>query len=64
MHKSLDNIRSDYRHKVTAEIVKIKESQMVIKNGTVSGMLKNKHLYKAKAHKNFYEFEGAIVMFL
>jgi len=47
LHKRLDNIRTDYRHKVTTEIVKTKPSRIVMESLNISGMMKNKHLSKA-----------------
>lgn len=56
-HKNLDNIRTDYRHKVTTEIVKAKPSRIVVESLNISGMLKNKHLSKSIAQQGFYEFK-------
>ncbi|WP_055665370.1 RNA-guided endonuclease InsQ/TnpB family protein [Desnuesiella massiliensis] len=60
LHKKLDNIRTDYRHKVTTEIVKAKPSRIVMENLNISGMLKNKHLSKAVAQQSLYEFKTMI----
>ena len=57
LHKKLDNIRNDYRHKVTTEIVKTKPSRIVMESLNISGMLKNKHLSKAIAKQGLYEFK-------
>jgi putative transposase len=57
LHKNLDNIRTDYRHKITTEIVKAKPSRIVMESLNISGMLKNKHLSKAVAKQGFYEFK-------
>ena len=57
LHKKLDNIRTDYRHKVTTEIVKTKPSRIVMENLNIRGMLKNRHLSKAVAQQGFYEFK-------
>ena len=57
LHKKLDNIRTDYRHKVTTEIVKTKPSRIVMESLNISGMLKNKHLSKAVAKQGFYELK-------
>jgi len=56
LHKRLDNIRTDYRHKVTTEIVKTKPTRIVMESLNVSGMMKNKHLSKAIQQQGFYEF--------
>ena len=60
LHKKLDNIRTDYRHKVTTEIVKTKPSRIVMESLNISGMLKNKHLSKSVAQQGLYEFKTMI----
>lgn len=60
LYKRLDNIRIDYRHKVTTEIVKTKPSRIVMESLNISGMLKNKHLSKAVAQQGFYEFKAML----
>ena len=57
LHKNLDNIRTDYRHKITTEIVKTKPSLIVMESLNVKGMMKNKHLSKAVAQQGFFEFK-------
>lgn len=56
VYKHLDNIRTNYIHKVTTKIVKAKPSRVVMEDLNVMGMMKNKHLSKAIAHQNFYKF--------
>lgn len=60
VHRKLDNIRTDYRHKATTEIVKTKPSRIVMENLNVVGMMKNKHLSKAIQKQGFYEFKVMI----
>ncbi len=60
VHKKLDNIRIDYRHKVTTEIVKTKPSRIVMETLSVKGMMKNRHLSKAVAQQGFFEFKTMI----
>ena len=60
LHNRLDNIRNDYRHKVTTEIVKTKPSCIVMECLNVSGMMKNRHLSKAIANQGFFEFKKMI----
>ncbi len=60
LHKRLDNIRTDYRHKVTTEIAKTKPSRIVMESLHVSRMMKNKHLSKAIQQQGFYEFSRFI----
>ena len=54
-HK-LTNIRKDYIHKVTTDIVKREPSFIVIEDLNISGMLKNKHLSKSVQEQCFYRF--------
>ncbi len=56
LHKRLKNIRTDYIHKTTTEIVKTKPSRIVMEDLNVVGMMKNKHLSKAIQEQNLYEF--------
>ena len=60
LHKRLDNIRTDYRHKVTTEIVKTKPSRIVMESLNVKGMMQNKHLSKSIAQQGLYEFKTMI----
>ena len=60
LHKRLADIRTDYLHQTTAEIVKNKPSQIVMENLNVKGMMKNKHLAEAIAKQKFYEFKRQI----
>ena len=54
-HK-LTNIRKDYIHKVTTDIVKREPSFITIEDLNITGMLKNKHLAKSVQQQNFYRF--------
>ena len=56
LNHKLTNIRNDYIHKVTTDIVKREPSFIVIEDLKVSGMLKNKHLSKAVQEQSFYKF--------
>lgn len=58
--KRLTNIRQDYLHQTTSEIVKRKPSFICIEDLNVSGMMKNKHLSKAIQQQGFYEFRRQI----
>jgi putative transposase len=60
LHKTLANIRTDYKHKTTTEIVKTKPSRIVMETLNVSGMLKNRHLSKAISKQGFFEFKTMI----
>ena len=52
----LTNIRDNYLHKVTSEIVNRKPMFITIEDLNVNGMMKNKHLSKAVQEQKFYEF--------
>jgi len=58
--KRLTNIRHDYIHQTTSEIVKRKPSFICIEDLNVSGMMKNRHLSKAVQQQGFYEFRRQI----
>jgi putative transposase len=51
----INNIRIDYIHKMTTEIVRTKPSRIVIEDLNVKGMMKNKHLAREIQNCNFYE---------
>ena len=54
-HK-LTNIRNDYIHQVTTEIINRKPKFIVLEYLNVSGMMKNRHLAKAIQQQNLYHF--------
>ena len=58
--KRLTNIRHDYLHQITSEIVKRKPSFICMEDLNVSGMMKNKHLSKAVQQQKLYEFRKQI----
>ena len=58
--KRLTNIRQNYLHQITSEIIKRKPSFICIEDLNVSGMMKNKHLSKAIQQQCFYEFRRQI----
>ena len=58
--KRLTNIRHNYLHQTTSEIVKRKPSFICIEDLNVSGMMKDKHLSKAIQKQCFYEFRRQI----
>jgi len=58
--KRLTNIRHDYIHQTTSEIIKRKPSFICIEDLNVSGMMKNRHLSKAVQQQGFYEFRRQI----
>ena len=58
--KRLTNIRHNYLHQTTSEIVKRKPSFICIEDLNVSGMMKNRHLSKEVQQQGFYEFRRQI----
>ncbi|MDE6679504.1 MAG: transposase, partial [Ruminococcus sp.] len=60
LYRKLANIRNNYLHQTTTEIVKTKPSRIVMETLNVKGMMKNKHLAKAIQKQKFYEFKRQI----
>lgn len=60
IYKRLTDIRDNYLHQVTSEIVKTKPSRIVMEDLNVRGMMKNRHLSRAIAEQKFYEFKRQI----
>ena len=58
-HRLMD-IRQNYLHQTTSEMIKRKPSFICIEDLNVSGMMKNKHLSKAVQQQGFYEFRRQI----
>lgn len=60
LYRKLNNIRTNYIHQITAEIVKAKPSKIVMEDLNISGMMKNKHLAKSISNQKWYEFKRQI----
>ena len=56
----LTNIRYNYMHQTTSEIIKREPSFICMEDLNVSGMMKNRHLSKAVQQQCFYEFRRQI----
>ena len=56
LNHRLTNIRGNYLHQITSEIIKRNPSFITIEDLNVSGMMKNKHLSKAIQQQKLYEF--------
>lgn len=56
IHRKLSNIRLNYLHQITSEIVKTKPSKIVIEDLDISRMLKNRYLSEKISEQNFYKF--------
>jgi transposase, IS605 orfB family len=61
LYRKLTNIRNNYIHQVTTEIVKTKPSRIVLEDLNISGMMKNKYRAKAIAEAKWYEFRRQIL---
>lgn len=51
----ISDIRNNYRHTLTHQLVEKKPSRIVIEDLNVKGMMKNKHLSEAIGKQGFYE---------
>ena len=60
LHKRINDIRHDYVHQTTREIVKTKPSQIVMESLNIRGLLKNKHLARYIQENCWYEFKRQI----
>ena len=60
MYRRLTNIRQNYLHQTTTEIIKREPSFICVEDLNVSGMMKNRHLSKAVQQQKFYEFRRQI----
>ena len=57
IERQITNIRNNYLHQTTTEIVKTKPSRIVMEDLNVKGMMKNKHLAGAIQEQKWYEFK-------
>ena len=60
LYRKISNIRTNYIHQVTTEIVKNKPSRIVLEDLNIRGILKNKHLSKSVSDSKWYEFRRQI----
>ena len=60
LNHRLTNIRQNYLHQTTTEIVKSKPSYIVLEDLNIKGMMKNKHLSQAVQQQGFGEFRRQI----
>nr|DAX80908.1 MAG TPA: endonuclease [Bacteriophage sp.] len=60
LYRRLLNIRTNYIHQTTTEIVKTKPSRIVLENLNVRGMMKNRHLSNSLTCQKLYEFRRQI----
>lgn len=60
LYRKLSNIRNNYIHQVTTEIVKNKPSRIVLEDLNIKGLIKNRHLSKSISNSKLYEFRRQI----
>ncbi len=60
IHRRIANIRNNYLHQTTTEIVNKLPKRIVMETLNVKGMMKNKHLAEKVAEEKFYEFKRQI----
>ena len=60
LNHRLTNIRQNYLHQTTSEIIKREPSFICIEDLNVKGMMENRHLYKAVQQQCFGEFRRQI----
>ncbi len=56
LYYHISNIRKNYLHQTTHELISLLPARIVMEDLNVSGMMKNKHLSKAIQNQCFYEF--------
>ena len=56
VYNRISNIRDDYIHQVTAEIIKLLPKRVVMEDLNVTGMMKNRYLSKSIQQQNFNKF--------
>ena len=55
IHRRITNIRLNYNHHLTSDIIKLRPYRVVIEDLNVKGMMKNRHLSRAIGEQGFYE---------
>lgn len=56
LHNKISNIRDNYIHQITSEIIKLLPKRVVMEDLNVTGMMKNKHLSKSIQQQCFNKF--------
>ena len=57
LNHKISNIRQDYQHQVTSEIIKREPSFIALEDLNIQGMMKNRHLAKSVQEQGLYEFK-------
>ena len=60
LYRRITNIRNNYIHQTTTEIVKKLPKRIVMETLNIKGMMKNKHLAEKVAEEKFFEFKRQI----
>ncbi len=60
LYRKLSNIRTNYIHQVTTEMVKNKPSRIVLEDLNIRGLVRNKHLSKSVSDSKWFEFRRQI----
>ena len=60
LNHKLTNIRQNYLHQTTTDIIKRKPSFIVLEDLNISGMMKNRHLSKSVQQQKLHEFRRQI----
>nr|DAR91011.1 MAG TPA: endonuclease [Caudoviricetes sp.] len=60
LYRKITNIRDNYIHQVTTEIVKNKPSRIVLEDLNIKGLMKNRHLSKSISNSKWNEFRRQI----
>lgn len=60
LNHKLTNIRHNYLHQTTSEIIKREPSFICVEDLNIKSMMKNRHLSKAVQQQGFYEFRRQI----
>ena len=57
LNHKISNIRNNYQHQVTSEIIKREPSFIVLEDLNIKDMMKNRHLSKAIQEQGLYDFK-------
>ena len=57
LNHKISNIRNNYQHQVTSEIIKREPSFIALEDLNIKGMMKNRHLSKAIQEQGLYDFK-------
>ena len=60
LYKKLTDLRQNYLHQISNEIVKTKPSRIIMENLNIKGMMKNKYLAKSFADQKLFELTRQI----